>query len=530
VRIGAALRSDAPIGVSRDVVSCFIEGVEMRLSSTKKTGELRTSRRRDLSVVDGGRHQHAVQFYESDEFLIRSVSDFLLSGFKLNEPAVVIATAEHREGLAQELASRDVDVAGYRQRGMLIELDARNTLSAFMVNGAPDSSLFRTTIAPVLEKARGRRSPPVRAYGEMVNLLWCDGNGNAALALETLWNQLSETQEFSLLCGYGLERFDDAADAAIFAAICGAHTHVVPTERYVERDEASRLREISILQQRAQALESEARRRGVLEATLRTALAERERLLEAERTARAEAEQARRVAEQANRAKSEFLAIMSHELRTPLNAIAGYAELMEIGVQGPVSEGQREALERIQRSQRHLLGLINQVLNYARLETGNVRYTFADVALDGMLRAAEALVFPQMQAKGLHYTYVGCDPSLAVRADSEKLQQIMLNLLTNATKFTDRGGDVRVECEVVGGFARLHVHDTGVGIPADKLSLIFDPFVQVDSQYTRTRDGVGLGLAISRDLARGMGGELSVESEFGHGSTFTLVLPVAGAH
>src|SRR5207302_1189491 len=201
----------------------------------------------------------------------------------------------------------------------------------------------------------------------------------------------------------------------------------------------------------------------------------------AERSARSEAEQARRLAEQANRAKSEFLAIMSHELRTPLNAIAGYAELMEIGVQGPVSTGQREALERIQRSQRHLLGLINQVLNYARLETGNVRYALTDVPLDAMVRAAEALVFPQMQARGLRYSYAACDATLVSRADGEKLQQIMLNLLTNAAKFTERGGEIKVETEVAGELARLHVRDTGVGIPPDKLSMIFDPFVQVDS-------------------------------------------------
>jgi len=367
----------------------------------------------------------------------------------------------------------------------------------------------------------------VRAFGEMVNLLWCEGNGGAALALESLWNALSDTHSFSLLCGYGLQRFDDAADSAIFSAICAEHTHVVPTEQYVERDENSRLLEISLLQQRAQALESEVRRREALEATLRTALSERERLLGAERRARGEAETAQRLAEQANRAKSEFLAVMSHELRTPLNAIAGYAELMELGVQGPVSPGQREALERIQRSQRHLLGLINQVLNYARLETGNVRYSLTDVPVDAMLRAAEALVYPQMQAKGLRYSYGGCDATLALRADGEKLQQILLNLLTNATKFTDRGGEVRLETEAAGDFVRVRVRDTGVGIAADKLSLIFDPFVQVDSQYTRTRDGVGLGLAISRDLARGMGGELTVESALGIGSTFTLSLPSA---
>ena len=503
----------------------------MRLSRTRRATESIKPRRGGLSLIDGAPHQHAVQFYESDDFLVRAVSQYLEGGLKASEPVIAIATREHRLGFARELVSRGIDVDGARQRGMFVELDAGETLSKFMLNGSPDGARFAETIGPVLERAAQQRSATgsLRAFGEMVNILWSEGNGPAALALESLWNRLSERYEFSLLCGYCLERFDDAADASIFSAICAEHTHVVPTERYVELDEDARMVEISMLQQRAQALESEVKRRTVLEATLRTALGERERLLEAERSARTEAELARRIAEQANRAKSEFLAVMSHELRTPLNAIAGYAELMELGVQGPVSTSQREALERIQRSQRHLLGLINQVLNYARLETGNVRYTIADVPLDGIMRAAEALIFPQVQARGLRYTYLGHDPDVLVRVDSEKIQQIMLNLLTNATKFTDRGGEIRVDVEVAGKVVRLRVHDTGVGIPADKLALIFDPFVQVDSQYTRTRDGVGLGLAISRDLARGMGCDLTVESEVGVGSTFTLALPLASA-
>ena len=501
----------------------------MRVSSSSNApGASKTRRRGSLSIVDGNEHHHSVQFYEGEEFLVRSVADFLVAGFDVGEPAVVIATAEHRAGLAEALTARGVDVEWSRRRGMLNELDARATLESFMVGTSPDAGLFTAQLTPVLEKVRRRRrSTTIRAFGEMVNLLWCDRNGEGALALEALWNRLAETQRFSLLCGYSMARFDDANDASIFSAICAEHTHVVPTERYVERDDMSRLVEITLLQQRAQALESEIRRREVLEATLRSALEERERLLDAERAARSEAEEARRLAEQANRAKSDFLAVMSHELRTPLNAIGGYAELMELGVRGAVTEGQREALDRIQRSQRHLLGLINQVLNYARLETGTVRFELESVSLDAQLRAAETLVFPQIQSKGLGYTYGGCDPHILVRVDAEKLQQIMLNLLTNAVKFTDRNGEISVTTDVLGAFAQLCVRDTGVGIPRDKLAAIFDPFVQVDSQYTRTRDGVGLGLAISRDLARGMGGDLSVESVLGAGSTFTLLVPLS---
>jgi signal transduction histidine kinase len=218
---------------------------------------------------------------------------------------------------------------------------------------------------------------------------------------------------------------------------------------------------------------------------------------------------------------------MSHELRTPLNAISGYAELMELGVHGPVTEQQRADLARIQASQRHLLGLINQVLNYTRIDAGAVRYDLADVPVAEALAAAEALVLPQVRAKGLAYAMGSVPPILAVRADREKLQQILLNLLGNAIKFTEAGGEVRVTCTGDDATVAIAVADTGVGIAPEKLASIFDPFVQVDQRLTRPHEGVGLGLAISRDLAGGMGGDLTVKSAPGSGSVFTLTLPRA---
>ena len=255
---------------------------------------------------------------------------------------------------------------------------------------------------------------------------------------------------------------------------------------------------------------------------------ENARLYAAERAAREEAEAARAAAEDANHAKSEFLAVMSHELRTPLNAIGGYAELIDLGIRGPVTPTQREDLQRIQASQKHLLGLINEVLNYARVESGAVGYHFTDVPVGEAARAAEALVAPQVRAKGLVIEPSACDPEdLTARADREKVQQILLNLLSNAVKFTERGGRIQVRCHAAGDRVQIQVHDTGIGIPAEKLKSIFEPFVQIGRALNRPTEGTGLGLAISRDLARGMHGDLAAESTLGEGSVITLTLPRA---
>ena len=276
----------------------------------------------------------------------------------------------------------------------------------------------------------------------------------------------------------------------------------------------------------------------------RRAREEAERLAGELRAAREAADQARRSAEQARasaevaaRAKSDFLATMSHELRTPINAVTGYAQLLELGVAGPVTDAPRGYHQPVHTSSRHLLGLVDDVLDLARLEAGRLVIERVPGTVGPLTGGALALIASQAAARGVRVVEPPPEADARFVGDEHRVRQILVNLLTNAVKFTPAGGTITVEIASdvptgedgpragPGPWVTIQVHDTGVGIPPALHQAVFEPFVQGDGSRTRTVGGTGLGLAVSRGLARLMGGDLTLRSEAGQGAHFTIWLP-----
>jgi signal transduction histidine kinase len=232
----------------------------------------------------------------------------------------------------------------------------------------------------------------------------------------------------------------------------------------------------------------------------------------------------------ASRAKTDLLAMMGHELRTPLNAISGYVQLLSTGVYGPVNPAQLDALARVDRAQRHLQELVRDLTDFVRVESGHLSLETTEIDVTELAADLESMVGPQARAKNLELVFTGCGKRRVV-ADRARLMQILLNLLSNAIKFTPEGGTIRLDCPSRDGsvlmesVSFLRVRDTGPGIARDKQAQIFEPFVQVEASRGKAAEGVGLGLTISRHLARAMEGDLRVRSELGSGSSFTITLP-----
>ena len=481
---------------------------------------------RHAGVLESLEPHHTVQFYEDDDYLCRVVANFLSLGIRANQPALVIATPSHIEGLTRGLASEGHDVDLLLREGSLTLLDARATLSSMMDGNTIDPKRFRETVGHTIERILlARKCGLIRGFGEMVDLLWKDGNPEAALQLEELWNELSARYTFSLLCGYSMTNFSSEAQAAQFQGVCSCHHHVIPTERYMEAEGADvRLREISQLQQRSRALDAEIENRRRLEQALRLALEDREAAQTAGEGLAMREQAARAEAEAANRLKDEFLAILSHELRTPLNAILGWAQIITSPHSDPPMV--RRGLDVIQRNASSQLHLVEDLLDVSRIITGKMIVRSDVVSLASVVVAGVDAVRSAAGAKGIELTLRVDGGLRPVWGDVDRLRQVVWNLLSNAVKFTPPNGHVVVSLVQEEQEARLDVRDDGEGIADEFLPFVFDRFRLADPGPTRVHGGLGLGLAVVRHLVEAHGGRVSVDSKGrGLGSTFTVRLP-----
>jgi PAS domain S-box-containing protein len=587
-------------------------------------------------------HSHLVQFYVDDDFLFEAVGHFLAAGLQAGDRLIVFATGPHREGFVRYL--RDFDIDGALASGQLMFLDARDTLATFMVDGQPDPVRFKEVLSRILNEAtdgcpEGAR---IRAYGEMVDLLWRDGARLAAMRLEELWNEASKVQSFSLLCAYVMANFYKESDAAHFFEVCRAHSHVIPAESFARLESSDeRLREISRLQQLAGTLGAEIEHRKELEHALRESLAQRvnaseerfrllvenvrdyaifmldpkgivttwnsgaerikgylrheivgkhfstfypaedrvgglcERELEdAARDGRFEAEGWRlrkdgsrfwanvvitalrddggelfgfakvtrdltdRIradeerlrlarAEEAERRKDEFLAIMGHELRNPLAPMVTAVHLIKLRGGRDCSK----AIDVLDRQLGQLTRLVEDLLDASRALRDKVHLAPKLMEISDVLAGAVEVASPAIEGKHHRLRVDVPTTGLLVDVDPERMTQIFGNLLNNAAKFTDDGGEIRLRAAAKNDTLEVIVEDTGAGIAPEFLPRVFELFAQGGQQIERQHGGLGIGLAIAKRLVKEHRGEIVAESDgLGKGSRFTVRLPrVVGA-
>ncbi len=590
---------------------------------------------------------HQVQFYEDETFLVECVGRFVGAALGAGDAAVVVATAPHRASIEDRLKEQGVDVPAARAQGRYLSVDAAETLAKFMVGGMPDERRFVAVVGGIIARAARRPRTSVRVFGEMVGLLCAEGNHDAAVRLEQLWNDLALQLPFSLLCAYPIGAFGSEAHAAPFLKICGAHSDVTPAESYsaVGSDDERR-RIVTQLQQKAGALDHEVRGRTRAEDTARERnrtlqalvaaspvpivvidpdttvrlwnpaaervfgwseqeaigrpipivppeklsecarvrdavvrgesfhgvdtsrttrdgrtidvlisaapltdaagvvrsivllfedVTERNRteaarqkamrelealhemgkvLYERERTARAEAESA-------SRAKDEFLAMLGHELRNPLAAVQNAI------VTARVDGARRDRAIEIAGRQADQLGrLVDDLLDVARITQGKITLRTQRVRFASIVERAVETSRPRLEQRGHAVAVSLSRDDVHVDGDPTRLEQVVVNLLDNAAKYTEPGGRIEISTMREGADAVLRVRDNGAGIAPHVLPRVFDLFAQADRGLDRAGGGLGIGLTVVRRLVEMHGGQVRVHSAgLGHGAEFVVRVP-----
>jgi signal transduction histidine kinase len=477
----------------------------------------------DAFLLNPRAHSHAVQFYDEKGSLFETVATFLAAGFDAGDPLVVIATQAHREAFIERLDR--TRVAAAIANGQLKLLDASETLATFMIGDMPDPELFRDMVWRALSDLQhSYAGARVRAYGEMVDLLWSSGNSRAAIRLEELWHDACEANSFSLLCAYSMGHFYKESDRPQFVHLCRLHSHVIPTEVLAGiGDDESRLREITLLQQRAVALENEIQHRKELEHALRDALRERARVEDDLRASVQREREARAQAEASDAFKQVFLAMLGHDLRNPLNTILTTTRMMTIRRELPPESQKR--LERVMSSGERMRRMIEQLLDVTRAKLSSGMPIDPRDEPDLAPRVLK-IVDEILLAHPSRVIEFRADRPCPAQVDGDRFEQVLSNLLANAVAHGDPERSITVTLQAPAGRTRLRVHNHGKPIDPDFLPLLFDPFRRGCSPQGRS-DGLGLGLYISQSIVHAHGGEIHVESTADAGTTFEVTVPRA---
>jgi signal transduction histidine kinase len=454
---------------------------------------------------------HIVRYYEDDAALVDEIDHYVATGLAVGEPAVVIATPTHRDGFERGLKARGINVAEARRAGRYLPLDAAETLARITTDGWPDPVRFGEVVGGALALlATAGSAGQVRAFGEMVALLWADGRRGAAIRLEELWNELGRSHKFSLVCAYPLAAFGAHADAASFSSVSELHTQVFPTEAYTAIAESdARSRAVAALQQKATALESEVVRGRALEIELKAKV---ELLAEVDRR------------------KDEFLAMLGHELRNPLAPVSAALEVMRLRANDPQRVG--NAREVVERQIAHMTRLVDDLLDVSRITRGQIELREESVALTALIERAVEVARPLIDERGHRLSLDVPDGPVVFRGDRSRLEQVLANLVSNAAKYTDVGGRIWLSAAVDRASVVISVRDNGEGLPPELRDRVFDLFVQGPGTRSMARGGLGLGLTLVRQLVQLHGGTVDVRSEGpGKGSEFVVRLPyVAASH
>jgi excisionase family DNA binding protein len=427
-------------------------------------------------------YSHWVQFYEEDEALVRFIANFIKGG----DVAIIIASTEHRIALTRYLIQN-----GYSTENSdaLIIIDAQETLNSIMVNGLPNASRFFNIVGTLIAKAQGD-GRQVRAFGEMVAILWEEGNDRAALKLEKLWNKLQQKYDFSLYCAYPLKSFASTKRAEAFEKIGNIHTHVFPSERYMDlTDDVARYRKIARLQQKARSLEDE--------------------LLQYE-SARQKLDQRR----------EDFLNATSHELKTPLTSQRAFIQLLTYEVTRNNDQNYLRYITKINEQTNKLTNLVTNLLDASKIEGGKLilNRSWFDMA-QCVTETSEEI----QATSGNHPIKITNCASCNVFGDRDKLSQVISNLLANAVKYSPAGEQISISLQQRGKKIRIKITDHGIGMDPENQEKIFERFYRISDE--NTYPGLGIGLYISSEIVKQHRGTISVNSKKGHGSTFCILLP-----